>query len=349
MARCPARDSLAWLRGNITIAGGGLAGLSLGIALRNRGVPVSVIEAGRYPRHRVCGEFISGVSGETLDFLGISGCFHDALRHRSLAWHDRGHLLLTDELPAPALGISRHRLDLRLRDCFLALGGALATGMRARPDPAEGLVWAAGRRNAKGRWIGLKTHVRMPTRTDLEMHSGSNGYAGLAGVEEGWTNVCGLFLLEKGIAATGSGLLPAYLEAGGNHDLAERLRSSEWREGSLSAVAGFETGRQPEMPGLLRVGDAAEMIPPFTGNGMTMAFESARLAVEPLVSWSGGACSWERAREAIRVAALRCFRRRMWSASLAHPLLFRSGGRAVIRSLAATGVFPFRPLLSLVR
>ena len=349
MARRAARDSLARLRRSITIAGGGLAGLSLGIALRDRGVPVGIIEAGRYPRHRVCGEFISGVTGETLDFLGISGCFHDAARHRSLAWHERGHLVLTDELPAPALGISRHRLDLRLRDRFLELGGSLTTGVRARPEAVEGLVWAAGRRAVNGRWIGLKAHVRLPTRTDLEMHSGANGYAGLAGVEDGWTNVCGLFLLDRSIAATGPDLLPAYLEAGGCHQLAARLRAAEWREESFSAVAGFETGRQPEMPGLLCVGDASEMIPPFTGNGMTMAFDWARLAVEPLVAWSDGLLSWPRVRGAVRAAAARRFRRRMWSASLAHPLLFRSGGRAVIRSLAAARVFPFRPLLSLVR
>ena len=44
----------------ITIVGGGLAGLTLGIGLRQCGVAVTVHEAGHYPRHRVCGEFISG-------------------------------------------------------------------------------------------------------------------------------------------------------------------------------------------------------------------------------------------------------------------------------------------------
>ena len=56
----------------ITIVGGGLAGLTLGIGLRQRGVPVSVIEAGQYPRHRVCGEFISGRGQETLTRLGLT-------------------------------------------------------------------------------------------------------------------------------------------------------------------------------------------------------------------------------------------------------------------------------------
>jgi len=55
----------------ITIAGGGLAGLALGISLRRHDVPVTLLEAGNYPRHRVCGEFLCGVHDETLDALGI--------------------------------------------------------------------------------------------------------------------------------------------------------------------------------------------------------------------------------------------------------------------------------------
>ena len=48
----------------IEIVGGGLSGLSLGIYLRRRGVPVRILEAGAYPRHKVCGEFVCGVSND---------------------------------------------------------------------------------------------------------------------------------------------------------------------------------------------------------------------------------------------------------------------------------------------
>src|ERR1700682_2744623 len=56
----------------ITIIRGGLAGLTLGIGLRQLKVPVTIWEAGHYPRHRVCGEFISGGGQETLKKLGLS-------------------------------------------------------------------------------------------------------------------------------------------------------------------------------------------------------------------------------------------------------------------------------------
>lgn len=349
MAWCKARDSLARLKRSITIAGGGLAGLSLAIALRSRGIAVTVIEAGNYPRHKVCGEFISGVTDETLHALRIADVFDDARRHVSLAWYDRGRRFLTDSLPVSALGISRFTLDERLSERFTALGGELRTGMRARSEPAEGLVWAAGRRPRPGRWIGLKAHVRMATTVDLEMHSGTNGYAGLAGVEDGWTNVCGLFLLDRGLQARGADLLPAYLAAGGNSRLAAALRAAEWRIDSFSTVAGFELGRQTPVPGLLCVGDAESMIPPFTGNGMSMAFQAAALATDPLAAWAEGFRLWDETRNFIHARLRRGFRRRLASAAILHRALLHSGIRAAVGSLAATGIMPFRALIPLVR
>ena len=62
----------------ITIVGGGLAGLTLGIGLRQRGVAVTLWEAGRYPRHRVCGEFISGRGQSSLARLRLLGLVQSA-------------------------------------------------------------------------------------------------------------------------------------------------------------------------------------------------------------------------------------------------------------------------------
>jgi 2-polyprenyl-6-methoxyphenol hydroxylase-like FAD-dependent oxidoreductase len=350
VAWCETRDRVADLKREITIAGGGLAGLALACALRRYEVPVMVLEAGNYPRHRVCGEFISGVSEETLAALGIAPLFADALKHRSLAWFENGRLIHRDHFKDAALGISRYLLDERLRQLLDVTGGVIQTGVRARPEPRDGFVWTAGRRPRKGQWVGLKAHVRIPEKSaDLEMHAGGNGYAGLAGVEDGWTNVCGLFRIDHQIQASGADFLPAYLEAGGNRKLAATLRACEWREGSFSAVAGFELGRQVPVPGLLMLGDAESMIPPFTGNGMSMAFQAAECAIQPLLAWSQGHQSWHEAANTVRAAVIRRFRRRLAVAGTLHPILLGSGGRSLLQSLASARLLPFHPMLALIR
>src|SRR5689334_19937769 len=47
------------LEADVIVIGGGLAGLALAISTRKRGHEVLVIEKGSYPRHKVCGEYIS--------------------------------------------------------------------------------------------------------------------------------------------------------------------------------------------------------------------------------------------------------------------------------------------------
>jgi menaquinone-9 beta-reductase len=350
MAWSETRSRIADLNLEVTIAGGGLAGLSLASGLRRHGVPVTILEAGSYPRHRVCGEFISGVSDETLQNLGIAELFGDALPHRSLAWYDRGKLIHENHFSNAAMGISRYQLDERLRQHVEKLGAIVRPGTRMRPEPRDGLVWTAGRRPQNGTWIGLKAHVRgIDLSADLEMHSGENGYAGLAGVEDAWTNVCGLFKIDRSIKARGHDLLIDYLAAGGNANLASRLRHGEWRVGSFSAVAGFELGRQAPIPGLLTLGDAESMIPPFTGNGMSMAFQAAECAVDFLADWSHGKCSWQKTVNLVRAALRRKFRCRLAAAEMVHPVLLGKFGKSAIHSLSTARLLPFQLMLSFVR
>ncbi|HEY5792969.1 MAG TPA: hypothetical protein VIS74_06700, partial [Chthoniobacterales bacterium] len=209
----------------ITIAGGGLAGLSLGIGLLRRGIPVELHEAGSYPRHRVCGEFICGVSPATLESLGIHESLAGSRRLSSAAWFRRGERLLEAPLERPAWGISRYELDNRLRRQFQKAGGDLRERSRLKNESREGLVWSAGRRPERGNWLGLKCHVRgLALDHDLEMHLGRGGYAGLSRIEDGRVNVCGLFRKRAGLEGRGSELLLAYLRAGGLEILAGKIR-----------------------------------------------------------------------------------------------------------------------------
>ena len=101
---------------NITIVGGGLAGLTLGIGLRRLGVPVTVWEVGAYPRHRVCGEFISGEGQNSLARLGLLDGLHaaEAYSAKSVAFLAGSTMVVEHPLPEAALCISRFELDLSL-------------------------------------------------------------------------------------------------------------------------------------------------------------------------------------------------------------------------------------------
>jgi 2-polyprenyl-6-methoxyphenol hydroxylase-like FAD-dependent oxidoreductase len=324
----------------VTIAGGGLAGLSLGIALLRRGVDVTLHEAGRYPRHRVCGEFISGVKKTTLEKLGIADCLRDATPLSSSRWFDASGPV--GDIPVEGLGLSRWELDERLRNTFTQAGGNLQTGSRiSSPD---GVVWAAGRVKTDGQWIGVKCHAHgLPLEADLEMHIASNGYVGLARVESGIVNVCGLFRRQKGIG--GRDVLFQCLRAGGLGELAERIQRAAPDPDSFCAVAGFETGRQAGPT--FSIGDAAHMIPPFTGNGMTMAFESAECALDPVLEYAAGKITWQEAADESRLAQQRRFSKRMRTAGLLHSLILRWPG--LVSAFARQRWIPTGLLLAMLR
>lgn len=333
----------------LTVAGGGLAGLSLGIALRACGVPVRVVEAGSYPRHRVCGEFISGIADAELDALGMRDLFAAAPRHTTTAWFDGGRPMWSRALPAPAYGLSRYFLDAALAARFAALGGDLQCGKRFESENAEGIVWASGRAKQQSEWLGLKAHFDgLALAADLEIHLKDGGYIGLTGVENGRTNVCGLF--RRRDAVNGSHPLIAATRDAGFMRLADRLSDASAVDGSLKGVSHFSLGWQRESnDGRVSIGDSAAMIPPFTGNGMTMAFQSALAAAEPLARWSAGAIEWENAATEIQRDHRRLFARRLRWARLMQSLLMHRVGRRFARMLLSLGIVRFETLYRKVR
>jgi flavin-dependent dehydrogenase len=334
----------------VTIGGGGLAGLSLGIALRQTRTPVILHEAGAYPRHRVCGEFISGVSPAILETLGIADLVQDARRHVSSAWYFRNRQVYSTQLPS-ALGISRRTLDERLAVRFRELDGILKEGSRIKEKSDVGTVSCTGRKPMRGRWIGLKCHVSgLDLGADLEMHLAANGYLGLAKIAGGKVNVCGLFRLEPKLAGKGAQTLERYLHAGGLEGIADRIFSANVDEGSFLGVAGFCLGRPTtDCDTILTLGDAWGMIPPFTGNGMSMAFESAAIALEPLRSWQRGRETWEEVRSRIQKRLAERFARRMFWARMMHPFLTTASGQALFAVVSRSGLLPFKACVQAVR
>ena len=365
----------------ITIVGGGLAGLTLGIGLRQRGIPVAVWEAGAYPRHRVCGEFISGNGPMVLRRLGLHKLFEDAgaICVRTASFISGRNHSPVRQLPVPALGLSRYSMDALLAREFQSLGGELHSGTRrAESSLAEGIVRASGRQahpTEKGwRWFGLKVHARNVTLTsDLEMHVSAHSYVGVNRINNSEINVCGLFRARegRGIHAASTGAMQHVRESSKTSSidllkrpegrapepvgkapqsgfemlrgepgspLRERLAEAQFDEGSFCSVAGLSL--KPQRAGAKAeccIGDALTMIPPVTGNGMSMAFESAEIAIEPMSRYSRGEMTWTDTRRNIAEACDAAFAERLrWASRLQRlmfsPVLRTALGKVLLRS-----------------
>jgi flavin-dependent dehydrogenase len=334
----------------IEIVGGGLAGLSLGLALRRAGVPVTVFEAADYPRHRVCGEFISGADEATLARLGLEEFLTDAAPHRSATYFYRERPLRSFRLPATAWGISRHTLDARLARAFVARGGNLRTNTRvADGETPPGRAFAAGRKRQGPFWVGLKVHVRhLALADDFESHLGDRAYIGLSRVETGEVNVCGIFA-HRPVEARGVDLFLAYLAAAGMEELADRLRGAKIDPASFCVTAAPLGDRRVAAADRIRIGDACATIPAFTGNGLAMAIQGADLAVEPLQAYAAGRASWQEAGRAIAHAQRMLFRRRLAVAGLVQPFFLERRWQALLAGLFNWQLVPVRAFYAALR
>ena len=311
----------------ITIVGGGLAGLTLGIGLRQRGVPVTVYEATNYPRHRVCGEFISGRGRLALHELKL----HDKLLPYAATANDAAFFAdkrsIHHKLPEPALTISRFELDALLARTFQQFGGELKTSERWTGDFGHGVVRATGRRaqtsSATARWFGLKCHATdVALAADLEMHVVPNGYVGICRLPSKEVNICGLFRSETPVREL-SREWKQWLCGPACSSIASRLRHAQFDASSFCSAAGLDLRpHHASEHAECSIGDAVTMIAPATGNGMSMAFESAAAAIEPLVDFSNGRFDWTDAKNRIASACDQKFARRLkWAARLQYLLM----------------------------
>ena len=117
-------------RHDVVVVGAGLAGSSIAAALAQRGWDVLLVERDRFPRHKVCGEFLSPEAQHSLQGLGL----HEevaALGPVSLhaaAITAPGGATVNMALPADAWGLSRYALDARLAAAVERCGGEVWQG-----------------------------------------------------------------------------------------------------------------------------------------------------------------------------------------------------------------------------
>jgi 2-polyprenyl-6-methoxyphenol hydroxylase-like FAD-dependent oxidoreductase len=328
----------------VVIVGGGLAGLTLGIGLRQTGVPVTLYEAGSYPRHRVCGEFISGRGQEVLTRLGLLPLLESCGMRpaETAAWFQSGRSrAIRTDLPEPAWCVSRHPLDLRLAEEFVRLGGHLELRHRwTGSTKNEGIVMASGRRlQSSGdgwRWWALKTHVtNVAMEADLEMHLEPDGYVGLCRLSDGVVNVCGLFR-SRGPQPDLAQTWRHRLQGSRNSALHSRLKDATFLDGTFASVAGIALQPQKATEQAeVRIGDALTLIPPVSGNGMSMALESAHLAVEPIRAFSQAKWAWTETQRQVAQTCDATFSRRLRWAGRLQWALFLPVPKSIAWSMAS--------------
>jgi flavin-dependent dehydrogenase len=77
------------------------------------------------------------------------------------------------------------------------------------------------------------------------------------------------------------------------------------------------------------------MIPPVTGNGMSLAFESARIACQPLTDFSAGKLSWAEAQQAIARQCDETFAARLFWAKWFQCALLSPSFQNILAAVAA--------------
>ena len=91
------------------------------------------------------------------------------------------------------------------------------------------------------------------------------------------------------------------------------------------------------------------IIPPVTGNGMSMAFESAESAIDPLTAYSRGDLSWRQAQQLVAAACNSAFARRLAWANKLQWMMFAQPFRGGLGAMALHYDWLWRLLFSRTR
>jgi 2-polyprenyl-6-methoxyphenol hydroxylase-like FAD-dependent oxidoreductase len=165
----------------------------------------------------------------------------------------------------------------------------------------------------------------------------------------GEVNICGLFRSEAAVPDLAQRWRD-WLGGPAASVLHARLAGARFDEDSFCSVAGLCLHPQrATQRHECCLGDALTMIPPVTGNGMSMAFESAELATAPLAKFSRGDLSWAEARQEI---AWRCderFTSRLRWAAWLQWALFQPCARSVLMVLTARSEWFWRGIFERTR
>jgi flavin-dependent dehydrogenase len=279
----------------VAIIGAGPAGSTLAALLAQRGIAVALIDRDTFPRDKLCGEFLSYDALPILDSLGVTLSEAPVIeRCRVVSRHRTWEF----DLPHSARGVSRLLLDDILFRNAVAAGATAITTTASELPRANVVVGAWGRwgrfdtqlarsfvRDRAHRNFGFKRHYRGATDTSvIELHSFRRGYLGVAAVENGITNICGLVHASR--LAHHKGRWDAFVEEIRAEEPALEsmyARYAPAQDGFLSSEPVIFRARSAVEDGIFMIGDASGIVDPLTGNGMAMAIQSALVAAPFIV------------------------------------------------------------------
>ncbi|NQX60805.1 NAD(P)/FAD-dependent oxidoreductase [Paenibacillus qinlingensis] len=317
------------------VVGAGIAGSVMAKSLADHGWDTVLFDRKAFPRHKVCGEFLSPESLTMLKKLGLREAV-SALKpsriHQTSLMLSRGKQLEI-ALPGTAWGVSRYQLDATLHQSALRAGVQVQTEttvISVKPGEqgyimttkqhgvvqeyhVRAVIAACGAtaipglqsqtsREAmpnKGVHLGVKSHYKgLNMDGVVELYFFEGGYLGLSPIEDGLVNVAAL-LEREAFQQVDKSILGLIEAASAKHSkLWERLSSAQPIAGTQAAVAPVKLTRKPLAWDMFpRLGDAAMMLPPLCGDGMSMAIRSAMLCAPFASRYLKGQISlveWER-------------------------------------------------------
>lgn len=294
------------------IIGGGLAGLSLAIQLSKKGYSVALFEKETYPFHKVCGEYISMESWNFIESLGLPlSSMHLPIIKKLIVTAPDGNAL-NAELDLGGFGISRYYLDNELKKiavtCKVAvfekckveevqfkddtfrlqttLGSFTSKiccgsfGKRSNLDIKWKRNFILSRNSKLNNYIGVKYHIKTDFPIDtIALHNFEHGYCGISRIED--NKYCCCYLTN------------AYNLSRNNHSIKQMEENILYQNKHLKKIFTsseilFEnpvtisqisfSAKEQVYNHILLMGDAAGMITPLCGNGMSMALHSSKIA-----------------------------------------------------------------------
>ena len=293
----------------VIIIGGGLAGLTAAIHLSKLGLQVTVIEKNSYPKHKVCGEYISNEVVPYLNWLDLNLEDLKPTHLTKLEFSSANGKTIKSILPLGGFGISRFTLDENLYKKALDNGCTIVqdqvenilfednkfiiTTTNSAVLRSEMVIGAFGKRSnvdqkmnrefthKKSFWLAVKAHYSGKFPNDcVGLHNFKGGYCGVSKVEKDIINICYLadyktFKQYKNITEYQNNIVSQ------NPHLRSIFENSTllFEKPLTISQISFEKKQAIENH-VLMIGDTAGLIHPLCGNGMAMAIHSAKIASE---------------------------------------------------------------------